>query len=100
MSHSREPIEHTCPDIDRYIKNIKMVMITCSYSASYDREELFNFLCETIEELGDCIGYFEELRESNRVLRDWGVEEAEKVDELEDKIGELERLIEEMEIKK
>ena len=60
----REPIKHTCPDID------------------------------------SIIAMLEKLRQSNATLRDWGFDEANRVDELEeelsDKDKEIERLFDEV----
>ena len=90
MSHTREPIKATCPDIDKYIKWIKMEIVKDRDLKNMDQDELFNAASSMSSQLSSCIDYLEELRESNSTLREWGVEEAEKADEFERKIYELE----------
>jgi hypothetical protein len=40
--HHREPIKHTCPDIDKYIKSIKYEIIKDRDLRNMDEKELFN----------------------------------------------------------
>lgn len=82
-SHKREPIKHTCPDIDRYIKAINQSIYKDSHLKGMEYSELFDAASEMASELESCIDYLEKLRESNHQLREWGIEEAERVDELE-----------------
>lgn len=88
--HSREPIKHTCPDIDKYIKWIKMVIVQDRYLKNMDEKELFDAASSMNSQLESCIDYLEELRSSNDTLRKWGIEEANNVDDLEEKIYQLE----------
>ena len=88
-SHKREPIKHTCPEIDRYIKSIKRALTEERYLKGLDPEDLFKAASDMSYELEQCIDYLESLRNSNDTLRQWGIEEAEKVDELELQIEEL-----------
>ena len=88
-SHFREPIKHTCPDIDKYIRYIKMTIVQDRELKNMDEKEIFDSASSMASELENCIGYLEELRSSNDTLRQWGIEEAEKVDELELQIEEL-----------
>lgn len=90
-SHMREPIKHTCPDIDKYIKAIKQVLYNDRQLKNLEPDELYNAASDMAYELESCIDYLEELRASNDELRQWGIEEADKVDELELKIEELEQ---------
>ena len=83
--HNREPIKHTCPDIDKYIKLIKMEIVKDRDLRNMDEKELFDAASSMASELDNCIGYLEELRKSNDILRRWGIEEADKVDELEER---------------
>ena len=89
MGHYREPIKHTCPDIDKYIRRIKNVLTTERNLRTYEHDELLASAIDMSSELESCIDYLEELRSSNDTLRQWGIEEAEKVDELELQIEEL-----------
>jgi FtsZ-binding cell division protein ZapB len=82
-SHKREPIKHTCPDINRYIKAIKQAIYTDGQLKGMEYNELSDVASRMASELESCIDYLEELRESNYQLREWGIEEAERVDELE-----------------
>jgi uncharacterized coiled-coil DUF342 family protein len=92
--HSREPIKHTCPDIDKYIKWIKFEIVKDRDLKNMDEKELFDVASSMSSKLDDCIEYLEELRKSNDTLRCWGIEEAERVDELEEKIEEMEAKLE------
>lgn len=83
MSHKREPIKHTCPDIDKYIRCIKNVIVSDRDLLRSSEEELLEAARDMASELENCIGYLEELRKSNSTLREWGIEEAEKFDDLE-----------------
>ena len=40
-SHKREPIEHSCPEIDRYIKSIKRALTEERYLKGLEFDELF-----------------------------------------------------------
>ena len=89
-SHIREPIKHTCPDIDRYIKTIKQVLYKDRELKGLEYDDLFSAAVDMSYELESCIDYLEELRASNDELRQWGIEEADKADDFELKIEELE----------
>lgn len=86
--HPREPIKHTCPDIDRYIKHIKFEIVKDRDLKKMTEEELVNAASSMSSQLESCIDYLEELRDSNHALRMWGIEEADKVDVLENKLEE------------
>ena len=88
-SHQREPIKHTCPDIDKYIRYIKMTIVQDRDLKNMDEKEIFDAASSMASELENCIGYLEELRGSNDTLRLWGIEEAEKADKFELQIEEL-----------
>lgn len=81
--HNREPIKHTCPDIDKYIKWIKMAIVKDRDLKNMDENELREAASSMASELENCIDWLEELRKSNDTLRSWGIEEAERVDDLE-----------------
>lgn len=88
--HSREPIKHTCPDIDKYIKWIKQAIYKERDLKNMDENDLLDVAKSMSSELESCIDYLEELRSSNGTLRDWGIAEAEEVDRLESRVEELE----------
>ena len=88
--HSREPINHTCPDIDKYIKSIKSAIYRDRDLKNMDEKDLYDAASSMATELEYCIDYLESLRKSNDTLRKWGIEEAEEVDKLESRIYEIE----------
>jgi hypothetical protein len=88
-SHQREPVKHSCPEIDGYIKSIKRALTEERYLKGLEFDDLFQAASDMSYELYQCIDYLESLRNSNDTLRQWGIEEAEKVDELELQIEEL-----------
>jgi len=81
--HPREPIKHTCPDIDRTIKYIKIVMLKDRDLKNLNESELFDAASAMNIELDNCIDFLEQMRKSNDMLRQWGIEEATRVDDLE-----------------
>jgi len=87
--HSREPIKHTCPDIDKYIKWIKFEIVKDRDLKIMDEKELFDAASSMSSQLESCIDYLEELRKSNETLRNWGIEEATRVDDLEYELEEV-----------
>ena len=89
-SHKREPIKHTCPDIDKYIRWIKMEIMDDRDLQRLDEKDLFDTASSMRNQLEECINYLEELRSSNHELRMWGIEEADEVDSLNNYVEELE----------
>ena len=89
MGHQREPIKHTCPDIDKYIRRIKKVLVSERELRGCESDDLMSYSINMASELESCIDYLEEIRSSNDTLRQWGIEEAEKVDEIRAKVDEL-----------
>jgi len=89
--HHREPIRHTCPDIDKLIKGQNEIMkLIRNYQKIDDIDEFKDIISDIENILWDFEDKLEELRRSNDTLRDWGISEAEEVDKLEDKIYALE----------
>lgn len=88
--HNREPIKHTCSDIDKYIRWIKMEIVKDRDLKNMDEKELFDVASSMSSKLEECIDYLEELRKSNDTLRQWGIEEARNVHDLEARVYELE----------
>jgi len=84
-SHFRQPIGHTCPDIDKVIKSIEEAVKLCRVDDRYTVEELISTIND-IEWKLDIINQLEVLRSSNDILRDWGKQEALRVDELEQEL--------------
>ena len=68
------PVKHTCPDINDVIEKSKTFV-------------------------NDIIYDLEKLRKSNELLREWGNEKEEEVEELKNKIKNLEKEIEILENK-
>lgn len=91
MKHSREPVKVTCPDIDKLLKSLKYIY---GELKNFEKDEDIDSLKERLgsieNELWGFEDVLEELRSSNASLRDWGHEEAKYVDELEDKLYNLE----------
>lgn len=83
MSHQREPVKYTCPDIDRAIRSIKSAIVKDMDLKGMDERELRETASAMSDELGCCIDYLEDLRSSNDKLRRWAKDEAERVDSLE-----------------
>lgn len=74
MRHKRDPVRHTCPDVDGALNDVS--------SATRELED-------AVSTLGGIGRRLEELRKSNEALREWATEEAERVDELEREMDDL-----------
>ena len=90
MGHHREPIKHTCPDIDKLIKGIDEInKIIKGYRNLDDIDDLKDLIGDIENILWDYDSKLEELRKSNDELRSWGISEAQEVDKLEEKLSEV-----------
>jgi hypothetical protein len=83
MSHGREPIKHTCPDIDKIVKSIKEIEKSCNLRGREDESDLKEIISDVSNEVYGLDREMEKLRKSNDELRCWGIDEANEVDHLE-----------------
>lgn len=88
------PVKETCPDIDKYIKYIKMCICKDRDLKNMEEKELYEAASEMNTQLESCIDYLEELRSSNHSLREWGKELESEVEFAAIQIDELEKQIE------
>ena len=88
-THKREPIAHTCPDIDKVLKSVSKIEKLSNTNGREDEDQLKDIISDIEFEISNINDLMEKLRRSNDELRAWGIEEAEKVDELELQIEEL-----------
>jgi chaperonin cofactor prefoldin len=79
--HYREPIGNTCPQIDEVMKKLDQIKSWCN--------DIYRY-CESAE------SEMEDLRTANSTLREWGIDEANQVDVMEEQISDLEYQIEEL----
>lgn len=84
------PVKITCPDIDKYIRYIKMVICKDKEIESMPEDDLRDAAKSMNDELHECIGYLESLRSSNAELRSWGEGLDEELEQAATKINELE----------
>lgn len=98
MGHNREPIGHTCRQIDKYIKSINYATYDINYlkGDNLTGSELIECAVEMSEELTRCEDYLEDIRSANSTLRDWGCGEAEQVDSLEKTVSDLESQVDDL----
>ena len=90
---AKAPIRHTCPQIDKYIKEIKYNIHKQRDLENMDLADLLDAAKNMNYELENCINYLEDLRSSNDTLRSWGEDESERADKLEDEIYNLQETI-------
>jgi hypothetical protein len=83
MKHNREPVEHTCPDINKLIKQCDKINDHLRYATKLESiEDLRGCLSDIENDFWNFEEKLEELRNANNSLRNWGIEEAETVDRL------------------
>ena len=88
--HYREPIKHTCPDIDKLIKGQNEILkLIKNYQKIDDVDEFKDIISDIENILWDFDSELEKLRSANNALRDWGISEAEEVDKLESQIADV-----------
>lgn len=85
------PVKHTCPDIDKYIKWIKMCICKERDIKNMTEEELKDTCCTMNSQLEECIDYLEQLRSSNGELRDWGEGLDKELEDAANRIYDLEK---------
>ncbi len=90
---AKAPIGHTCPQIDKYIKEIKFCIYKYHELDVMSEEDLLDTAKNMNAQLENCIEYLEDLRSSNDTLRSWGEDESERADKLEDEIYNLQETI-------
>jgi len=84
------PVKHTCPDIDKYIKWIKMCICKERDIKNMTEEELRDTCSAMNSQLEECIDYLEQLRSANGELRDWGEGLDKELEEAANRIYDLE----------
>ena len=91
MTHPREPVPHTCPDIDKVIKNINEALKECNVRRRVESttDELAERLSNIEWVLGGLEDDLEKLRTANSLLREWGIDEAQTVDARDKEISTL-----------
>lgn len=88
------PVKNTCPDIDKYIKQIKWVLCKRKDLQNMKESDLLDTAINMNDELENCIDYLEDLRASNDALRSWGTQLDEELEAAAATIAELEGKIE------
>jgi predicted nuclease with TOPRIM domain len=97
MAHRHAPVQHTCPDIDKYIKSIKFALISEREIDRLNEDDLRSLACDMSAELERCIDYLEELRSSNGELRDWGHDLVSDLDDQDKEINRLTNRVDQLE---
>jgi predicted nuclease with TOPRIM domain len=92
------PVKETCPDIDKYIKYIKMAIVKDRDLRSMDEKELYDSASSMADELENCIDYLEELRGSNHALREWGNGLNDELETAANQIFDLEQKLEKIDV--
>ncbi len=90
------PVKNTCPDIDKYIKWIKMAIVKERDLQRMKESDVFDCAVSMASELENCIGYLEDLRASNDSLRCWGECLEEELHDAGQQINDLENHLEEL----
>ena len=92
MDLYREPVRHTCPDIDLLQSCINDAVKECKkdYESLDLAQDGFSDVLYFIEDIPNEL---ERLRDANSSLRDWGNALLDKVQELESEIERLRELI-------
>ncbi len=92
MNLYREPVRHTCPDIDKLKSYIEQAVKECKkdYDSLDQAKDGFDIINYWIDDIPNEL---ERLRDANSSLRDWGNALLDKVKELESENERLSELI-------
>lgn len=92
------PVKHTCPDIDKAIKQISNAMKAAldGKKECTKGDDIWACFDAVEDELWGLTDKLEDLRSDNDHLRNWGHECEESIKELEDQIQELENKLSEI----
>lgn len=96
MGKYKEPVKYTCPDIDQTLEWVDSIRKCCEYNGNtevYTHEERYNDILYYTLGISERL---EELRDSNRELREWGNDLNEEIENADDKIHSLEIQLEEI----
>lgn len=94
MGKYREPIGHTCPDIDVIVGKAKEIQSICKSPEEEEHEFNYRWILDLTS---DIISQIEDLRFSNSTLRDWGHEVNDELEEAETDNERLQQRIEKLE---
>lgn len=89
-------IAHTCSSIDTVIGEIKSAIRDCDWSIVNENTEGCNDAMKSLEGLEDIM---EDIRKANSGLRDYGDEQYQRVEKLENEVSDLESEISELKSK-
>lgn len=88
------PVKHTCPDIDKCIKNIRFaIKIAKQGAGKVDLENdshLDDYFSDIINYIEDAESILENLRKANDALREWGEDLQSEVENMAYKLSEIE----------
>ena len=96
MDLYKEPVKHTCPDIDRLKKNIEEAVSICEQEY-YTLDTAIDGFDDVVYNISSIPDELEDLRSANSSLRDWGNALLDKVNELESTVSKMEDDIYELE---
>lgn len=91
-SHRREPVKHTCPDIDYCLGELRVIRDGIAWVSKNTDTDVDS----EIRAIDNLDSGLEQLRSSNAALREWGTEEANRVDELESQLDESESALKDL----
>ena len=94
---NREPVGNTCGDIDSILNVIRSIEKLCALNGNEKANDLSSIIEDVEFELRGCDSMMEDLRSANSMLREWGNNEAQEVDRLEDELYGANRKIVELE---
>jgi hypothetical protein len=83
------PVRNTCPDIDSVIKSIKEAMTMVQDADDLTLNQISDAFSAVYYLLDGLENQLEDLRSDNSLLRNWGLELEERVEELENELWEL-----------
>lgn len=94
MGKYREPIRHTCPDIDFIVEKAKEIQGICESPDEDDHEYNYRHISDLTS---DIISQIEDLRSSNSTLREWGNDINDELERVEKERDDLQQTVWNME---